>query len=63
MSNELNYEYDDANYGYDTRADYSASRSKARGDSRNAPQRGRKRGKAPTSVNGMHRRRRRKMAW
>jgi hypothetical protein len=34
-----------------------------KGSRQNVPTRGHRRGKAPTSVNGIHRRRRRKISW
>lgn len=59
MSHKQQYEATDLDYGTES------FRSSERFDSANRrrPVMGRKRGKAPQSFNGMHRRRRRKMAW
>jgi len=60
MSNTQSYEAMEADYGVDTfRRTVSIKSSKQR---RPVPVHGR-RGKAPQSVNGIHRRRKRKMAW
>lgn len=59
MSNAQNYEALEADYGMDTfRRTTSIKSSKSQ-----RPAHGRKRGKSPQSVNGIHRRRKRKMAW
>lgn len=59
MSTENQYDHDDPSYGRD-----SFSRESRTGASdRRRPVQGRRRGKSPQSVNGMHKRRRRKMNW
>ncbi len=59
MSNAQTYEALEADYGTDTfRRSTSAKASKQQ-----RPTHGRRRGKSPQSVNGIHRRRKRKMAW
>ena len=59
MSHSQNYEAMEADYGLDTfRRSVPIKSSKSR-----RPTRGRTRGKSPQSVNGMHRRRKRKMSW
>lgn len=59
MSNMQSYEALEADYSVD-----SFRRSEPiKGGRQNQPTRGRKRGKAPQSVNGIHRRRRRKISW
>ena len=59
MSSELSYEHDDQDYGKQ-----SFSTPKRKGVSERAkPAMGRRRGKGPQSVNGIHKRRRRKMSW
>jgi hypothetical protein len=60
MSNAQAYEAYDADYGTDTFR-RSASTKTSKPSSR--PTHGRSRGKGPQSVNGIHRRRKRKMAW
>lgn len=58
MSNRQSYEAAEADYGNDTfRRTASVKSSKQR-----RPVHGRK-GKSPQSVNGIHRRRKRKMTW
>ena len=59
MSHKQQYEATDLDYGTEN------FRTNERFDSsqRRRPQMGRKRGKAPQSFNGIHRRRRRKIAW
>jgi hypothetical protein len=59
MSHKQQYEASDMDYGTE------GFRTVERIDSaqRRRPQMGRRRGKAPQSFNGIHRRRRRKMAW
>ena len=59
MSNAQNYEALEADYGMDTFRRTSAIKS----SKQQRPAHGRKRGKSPQSVNGIHRRRKRKMAW
>ncbi len=59
MSHIQLYEQGEMDYSTDTtrrETDFKASK-------RNRPTHGRKRGKAPQSINGIHRRRNRKMAW
>jgi hypothetical protein len=59
MSHIQLYEQDDMNYSSDSaRRDTAAKSAKT-----NRPTYGRRRGKSPQSVNGIHRRRNRKMAW
>lgn len=59
MSNEQLYESFRAQYGEET---FSSS-TREKFPKRQKPTLGRKRGKSPQSVNGIHRRRRRKLAW
>jgi len=59
MSNQQMYEATDMDYG----SEGFRSVERARSEKRQAPTMGRKRGKTPQSFNGIHRRRRRKMAW
>ena len=59
MSNDIQYDYDQEDYSEQNKARY-ARRGETQSRRTNALQ---KRGKAPQSVNGMHRRRRRKMSW
>lgn len=59
MSHIQSYELDDMDYGNDR----FSRRAPAKQVKTNRPTHGRRRGKAPTSVNGIHRRRRRKMSW
>lgn len=59
MSNAQSYEALEADYGTDT----LSHRSTAKSTKQQRPVHGRRRGKAPQSVNGIHRRRKRKMAW
>jgi hypothetical protein len=59
MSNIHSYEALEADYSTD-----SFRRSEPiKAGRQQAPSHGRRRGKAPTSVNGIHRRRRRKISW
>jgi hypothetical protein len=59
MSNIQNYEALEADYGSDT-----FRRSvPVKGTKHNTPTRGRRRGKGPQSINGIHRRRRKKIVW
>jgi hypothetical protein len=59
MSHKQQYEASDLDYGVEN------FRTAERSDSsqRRRPPMGRRRGKAPQSFNGIHRRRKRKMAW
>ena len=59
MSHKQQYEATDLDYGSES------FRTSERFDmaKRRRPEMGRRRGKAPQSFNGIHRRRRRKMAW
>jgi hypothetical protein len=59
MSHKQQYEAKDLEYG--TESFGSADRFDA--SQRKKPTMGRRRGKTPQSFNGIHRRRRRKMAW
>jgi hypothetical protein len=59
MSNIHSYEALEADYGTD-----NFRRSEPiKAGRQQAPSHGRRRGKSPTSVNGIHRRRRRKISW
>lgn len=59
MSHSQSYEAMEADYGTDTfRRSVPIKSSKSR-----RPAHGRSRGKSPQSVNGIHRRRKRKMTW
>ncbi|RIK75870.1 MAG: hypothetical protein DCC67_14700 [Planctomycetota bacterium] len=59
MSHIQLYEVDDMDYGAETfRRKEDVKLAK-----RNRPTHGRRRGKSPQSVNGIHRRRNRKMSW
>jgi len=59
MSHKQQYEANDLDYGTES------FRTNERFDNaqRRRPEMGRRRGKAPQSFNGIHRRRKRKMAW
>ena len=59
MSHTQNYEAIEADYGMDTFRRSTPIKS----SSSRRPTYGRRRGKSPQSVNGIHRRRRRKMTW
>ena len=59
MSHSQNYEAMEPDYGTDTFR--RSTPIKSSGSRR--PTHGRARGKGPQSVNGMHRRRKRKMSW
>jgi hypothetical protein len=61
MSHKQQYEATDLDYGYETESFRTYERLD--NSQRKRPQMGRRRGKAPQSFNGIHRRRRRKMAW
>lgn len=58
MSTENQYDHEENTYGRNRFASESRGSS-----SRSRPVQGRRRGKSPQSVNGMHKRRRRKMSW
>lgn len=59
MSDSQSYEAYEADYGTDTfRRSVAVKSSKEQ-----RPTHGRRRGKSPQSVNGIHRRRKRKMSW
>lgn len=62
MSSEMKYEGPEMEYGENGDNRFSMG-GRPNGEKRKRPVQGRKRGKAPSSFNGMHRRRRRKMAW
>lgn len=62
MSNEQLYESEMAEYGASSNHADFGDRTRAKAQARTKPN-AKRRGKAPQSVNGMHRRRRRKMAW
>lgn len=59
MSNEQQYEHGELDYSDGS----TFERKQPRGAKRRRPQQGRTRGKSPQSVNGIHRRRKRKVAW
>ena len=59
MSHQLLYEVSDAVYGFDS----FPTRERIKSSKQERPTMGRRRGKTPQSFNGIHRRRRRKMAW
>lgn len=59
MSHQQLYESSDASYSFDS----FPTRERVKSSKQLRPTMGRKRGKAPQSFNGMHRRRRRKLAW
>jgi hypothetical protein len=61
MSHKQQYEATDLDYGYGTEG--FRTQERADNSQQRRPQMGRRRGKAPQSFNGIHRRRRRKMAW
>lgn len=58
MSHMQNYEQGDMDYSVEFRRAGDVKMAK-----RERPTHGRKRGKSPQSVNGIHRRRNRKLAW
>jgi len=60
MSNQQTYEATELEYGGESFRTIERFRG---GSKRQAPTMGRRRGKAPQSFNGIHRRRRRKIAW
>jgi hypothetical protein len=59
MSNQQTYEASELEYGGDSFRSFERVRT----SKRQQPTMGRRRGKTPQSFNGIHRRRRRKMAW
>ena len=59
MSHQQVYEATEVDYGTESFRTFERIRT----SKRQAPSMGRKRGKAPQSFNGIHRRRRRKLAW
>jgi hypothetical protein len=59
MSHQQAYEASDMEYGTENFRTFE----RTRGSKRQAPSMGRRRGKAPQSFNGIHRRRRRKINW
>lgn len=59
MSHVHSYEYGDMDYS----ADNDRRIQPVKGSKEKRPFHGRRRGKSPQSVNGIHRRRNRKMAW
>lgn len=61
MSHKQQYEASDLDYGYGMENFRTTERIEH--SNRRRPPVGQRRGKAPQSFNGIHRRRRRKMAW
>jgi len=59
MSNEQVYEASEPRYGEESFRNFERFKSAKR----HRPTMGRQRGRTPQSFNGMHRRRKRKMAW
>ena len=59
MSNDQAYDSMEVKYGADT----FGNMERFKAAKRKRPVHGRRRGKMPQSVNGMHRRRRRKLTW
>jgi len=59
MSNEQAYEASEPRYGEESFRNFERFKC----SKRHQPSMGRQRGKTPQSFNGMHRRRKRKMAW
>ena len=59
MSNEQVYEASEPRYGEENFRNFERFKNAKRSQ----PTMGRQRGKAPQSFNGIHRRRKRKMAW
>ncbi|MCI0335109.1 MAG: hypothetical protein L0228_18015 [Planctomycetes bacterium] len=59
MSHKQQYEATDLDYGTESFRSFE----RIDNSQRRRPQMGRRHGKAPQSFNGIHRRRRRKMAW
>lgn len=62
MSSDAKYDYTEPDYSYGDEGAF-ATGPRPNASKRKKPDQGRKRGKTPSSFNGMHRRRRRKMAW
>ena len=63
MSSEMSYERD-MNENTSSRESFGFGEvSRPQVEKRKKPEQARRRGKAPASFNGMHRRRKRKMAW
>lgn len=60
MSNAQSYEAWEADYGSETIRRSAPSKTT---EKKSRPTHGRRRGKGPQSVNGIHRRRKRKMSW
>lgn len=60
MSHKQQYEADELGYGAESFREHERFDSVAQ---RRRPTMGRRRGKTPQSFNGIHRRRRRKIAW
>jgi hypothetical protein len=60
MSHQQNYEATEVEYGTENFRTFERFRD---ANKRQAPSMGRRRGKAPQSFNGIHRRRRRKINW
>lgn len=64
MSSEMSYDHDHAETEVSSRSQAGYGEvSRPQVEKRKKPEQGRRRGKSPSSFNGMHRRRRRKMAW
>ncbi len=59
MSNQQTYEVTELEYGGESFRTFERTRTAKR----STPTMGRRRGKAPQSFNGIHRRRRRKIVW
>ncbi len=59
MSTDHSYEHDEQDYSHNS---FPSKKRKSDAEA-TRPTMGRKRGKSPQSVNGMHKRRRRKMSW
>jgi hypothetical protein len=59
MSHNQTYEFEDMNYS----SAFNRRDGRDNVAPRRAPAHGRRRGKSPQSVNGIHRRRNRKMTW
>lgn len=60
MSTDNSYERDEQDYGYNS---FPSKKRSGSSSERTQPIQGRRRGKGPQSVNGIHKRRRRKMSW
>lgn len=59
MSTDHSYERDEQDYSHNS----FPSEKRQSASERARPTQGRRRGKSPQSVNGIHKRRRRKMSW